>query len=243
MLSEKIRLKLIAIHNKFAIISTQFITVIFAILILVIGIAIYDIYSKIKENNAGQEQSRIIRKTGRASEPLIEINFRGDYTTPISIKKAVEQAILDLDRVSCGLAKLSIVWNYNKELDLLGVTLRGDSVIQGLSVLEIESSMGREDSSDLLGLTRSAKSPRWNPVWIFLVNERLEDNSPLAEWTALHEIGHALGMDHVKIGLMEPRAPYFFGLEDKPEWSAEDQQEFCRIYKCDPSVFIRCEIK
>jgi len=207
-----------------------------------IAIVAYDTRQKIIDSEAGRKQSIAIRQHGHASEPLMTLNFRGDYSAPEKVRLGVERAIVDLDRVSCGLAKVNIVWDYSREWDLPRAALRGDNVIQGVSVLDVETSLGRDDADDLLGMTRSAKNPRWNPVWIFLVNDRLEEDTQLAEWTVLHELGHALGMDHVKNGLMEPRAPYFFGLEDTPEWSVEDQNEFCRIYHCDPTAFIRCSL-
>jgi len=215
----------------------------YAIAFSVVAIVAYDTRQKIVDSEAGHKQSLAIRQHGRASEPLVRLNFRGDYSAPEVVRRGVEHAIVDLDRVSCGLAKVNIIWDYNRDQDLPRAALRGDNVIQGVSVMDVETSLGRNDADDLLGMTRSAKNPRWNPVWIFLVNDKLEDDDQLAEWTALHEIGHALGMDHVKTGIMEPRAPYFFGLEDKPEWSVEDQDEFCRIYRCDPTAFIRCEEK
>jgi hypothetical protein len=243
---ENVRLKLIGIHDGFnawfarnpRLIVTFVVAALFAVLL-----EAYETRQQIVESEAGHKQSAMIRKTGRASEPLIALHFRGDFGAPDAVRHGVEHAIADLDRVSCGLAKVTIVWDYSREWDLPKAALRGDNVIQGVSVFDVEGSLGHEDADDLLGMTRSAKSPRWNPVWIFLVNDRLDENEQLAEWTALHELGHALGMDHVKNGLMEPRAPYFFGLEDRPEWSAEDQKEFCRLYRCDPSAFIRCELR
>lgn len=221
----------------------RLIITLYVIAFTIIAIVAYDTRQKIVDSEAGHKQSLAIRQHGRASEPLITLNFRGDYSAPAAVHRGVERAIADLDRVSCGLAKVNITWDYNREWDLPRAALRGDNVIQGVSVLDVETSLGRDDADDLLGMTRSAKNPRWNPVWIFLVNDRLEEDSQLAEWTALHELGHALGMNHVKNGLMEPQAPYFFGLEDTPEWSVEDQNEFCRIYRCDPEAFIRCEAK
>jgi hypothetical protein len=244
--SEKLRLRLIGIHDRF---NTWFssnpravvaivVTALFAVLLQA-----YETRQQIVESKAGHRQSQEIRKHGRASAPLITLYFRGDFTAPEAVHRGVDHAFSDLERVSCGLAQAKIVWDYSREWDLPKAALRGDNIIQGISTLEVEASLGREDADDLLGITRSAKSPRWNPVWIFLVSDRLDDNDQLAEWTALHELGHALGMNHVKNGLMEPRAPYFFGLEDRPEWSVEDQNEFCRLFRCDPSAFMRCEFR
>ena len=213
----------------------------YVIAFAVIAVIAYDTRQKIADSETGRKQSLTIRQHGRASEPLVTLNFRGDYAVPEPVYRGVRRAVADLDRVSCGLAKVNVVWDYNRGLDLPIAALRGDNVIQGMSVLDAETSLGRSDADDLLAMTRSAKNPRWNPVWIFLVNDRLEEDSQLAEWTTLHEFGHALGMNHVKNGLMEPRAPYFFSLEDIPTWSVEDQNEFCRIYKCDPTAFTRCE--
>lgn len=246
MFWEKLRLRLIGIHQGFnrwfvnnpRTVVTFVVTALFAVVL-----EGYETHQQIVESEAGHKQSAVIRKEGRASQPLITLYFRGDFTAPDTVHRGVEHAFADLERVSCGLAKASVVWDYSREWGLPKAALRGDNVIQGVSILDVETSLGREDADDLLGMTRSAKSPRWNPVWIFLVNDRLEEDEQLAEWTTLHELGHALGMDHVKTGLMEPRAPYFFGLEDRPEWSADDQKEFCRIYQCDPSAFIRCQIR
>jgi hypothetical protein len=221
----------------------RLIIALYVVAMSVIACVAYDTRQKIVDSEAGRKQSIAIRQNGRASEPLITLNFRADFLVPELERRGIEKAIVDLDRVSCGLAKVNVVWDYSRERDLPRAALRGDNVIQGVSVLDVETSLGREDADDLLGMTRSAKNPRWNPVWIFLVNDRLEEDAQLAEWTVLHELGHALGMDHVKNGLMEPRAPFFFGLEDRPEWSVEDQNEFCRIYKCDPGAFIRCEVQ
>lgn len=243
---ENVRRSLIGIHDwadKALVRHARPFAALFTIVFIGLGIKACEMRQQIVESDSGHKQSVEIRKTGHASEPLITIYFRGDFTVPDAVRKGVDRAVVDLTRVSCGLAKASVVWDYSREWDLPKAVLRGDNVIQGVSVFDVEGSLGREDADNLLGMTRSAKSPRWNPVWIFLVNDRLDENEQLAEWTALHEIGHALGMNHVKNGLMEPRAPFFFGLEDRPEWSAEDQKEFCRLYQCDPSAFIRCELR
>lgn len=43
-----------------------------------------------------------------------------------------------------------------------------------------------------------------------------------------HELGHAMGLDHVAAGVMAPR------VEDVAEVaSAEDWREFCRANRCD----------
>ncbi len=241
---ERIRLKLIAFH---ATVGNHFMAALVAIatlsgLVCFAALAVSN-YQPDPLESKGRRASSEIRHLGHAKEPIATLAFRGDVELNDKMRDAVDKAAKDMTRVSCGMVKVDVYWNYNRDRDLPRAALGGDSVVQGVSVLDVSDTMGREDADDLLGITRAAKNPRWNPVWIFLVRDRLEEDEQLAEWTALHEFGHALGMEHVKVGLMEPRAPFIFLFDEQPEWSVEDQNEFCRIYKCDPTAFIKCDLR
>jgi hypothetical protein len=239
MFLENLRLKLISFYEWVIDHSKVF----FFFAFIFFSFAFFHAVNEYKENKSGLRQSIAIKENGIASNPLIVLNLRGDNAIPLNMREAVNCALNDIDRVSCGLAHVNVVWNYDNKWDFPNAVLHGESVIQGMSILNVETSLGRSDSDILLGMTRTSKNHDWSPVWIFLINEKLEDNTKLAEWTALHEIGHALGMDHVKHGLMEPNAPRILGTMDRPEWALEDQIEFCRIYKCDPNVFANCTKK
>lgn len=203
----------------------------------------HDIKQRLIANQTGDYQSLVVSKQGYASEPVISLHFRGESNIPLAVQKAVELALTDLDRVSCGMAKVTIIWNYNHDWDLPRAALHSDNIIRGVNVVDVENTLGRSRAFDLLGTTRTTENPRANPTWIFLVSDRLVENENLAEWTALHEICHAIGMKHVSKGLMEPFVPFFYELDDRPQWSTEDRNEFCRVYSCDPAVFKKCDSK
>ena len=218
--------------------------IVFWMIFFCVGCAVVNnIKQRIIVNQTGDYQSLVIRKYGRASEPIISLHFRGESHIPQTVQKAVELALTDLDRVSCGMAKVTIIWNYNHDWDLPRAALHGDNIIRGVNVKDVENTLGKNKAFDLLGTTRTTENPRLNPTWIFLVSDRLIEDEQLAEWTALHEICHALGMKHVNNGLMEPSVPFFYELDDRPLWSIEDKSEFCRVYNCDPTVFEKCESK
>ncbi len=188
------------------------------------------------------EESNYIELYGKAKQPLITLNFRANSHVHENIRLGVTKAISDLERVSCGLAKVNVIWDYDQYEILIKATINGENIIKNISVNDVQK-LGRDDSDVLLGLTQIMQSPKWNAVWIFLVNDRLENNLLLTEWTVLHEFGHAIGMDHVQNGLMEPHPPRSFDVSEKPSWSLEDKEEFCKIYKCDPQLFNHCLVK
>jgi hypothetical protein len=187
----------------------------------------------------GRKQSEIILKKGRAEKEIVNMEFHADVSINSVMHRGIDKAVQDLSRVSCGLAKAKIIWDYHKPEDFPMAALTGKSIIYGMSVADVEKSLGRKDADELLGMTKSTKNPNWNPAWIFLVVDKLEKDEELTEWTVLHEICHALGMNHIKKGLMQPNAPFYF--EDEfPIWSQQDKEEFCRLYDCDTDALNKC---
>lgn len=186
-------------------------------------------------------QSNVISRSGFASRPLRTMTFRADVNLDPTTKSAVVMAADDIERSSCGLLKIKVIWNYVKNEDMLGALLSGNSVLQNITLDEVSRSLGASHVGDVLGMTRVAQNPHWSPAWIFLVGERLDGDEQLAEWTVAHEMCHAAGMKHVEDGLMHSTAPLFLGLNKrKPSWSRYDAVEFCSIYGCDPDVVKDC---
>lgn len=190
-------------------------------------------------NTDGKKQSEIIKSHGKAEKEIVNIEFHADMSINSVMHRGIDKAVQDLSRVSCGLAKVKIIWDYHKPDDFPIAALTGKSIIYGMSVSDVEKSLGRKNADELLGMTKCTKNPNWNPAWIFLVIDKLENDEELTEWTILHEICHALGMNHVKKGLMQPNAPIIF--EDEfPIWSKQDKEEFCRLYDCDVDALNKC---
>lgn len=170
---------------------------------------------------------------GKANTPVIAIDFHGDtriVNTPL--QKSVEAASKNMNQTSCGLVKFNVIWDLDVEHDLPKAMLRGDNTLMSLTVAEAIEVFGEEEGDKLLGYTR------WRGAReIFLITELLDDPE-LAEWVITHEMSHAIGMEHVQLGLMEPTAPFFF--YGRPQWERDDLREFCRSYDCQIDMFDEC---
>lgn len=241
---EKIRKVLARLHQKisegifgfllFAFFATGFV----CLLCLLTSMAVSFYYPHRNEN---MDQSKAIARNGVASRPIRTITFRADVNLDPTTKSAVINAAEDVERSSCNLLKINVIWNYTKGEDMLGALLSGDSVLQNITLDEVSRSLGASHVEDILGMTRVAQNPHWSPAWIFLVGERIDGDEQLAEWTVAHEMCHAVGMKHVDEGLMHPTTPLFLGLnKQKPSWSKDDVVEFCGIYGCDVDVVKDC---
>lgn len=189
----------------------------------------------------GREQSASTRwgeisQTGKAKTPIVVGTFHGDVRLMDIQRKTVEDAFQDIEQTSCGLVKLDIVWDFDPELDVLYHVVKGDNILMVTDSRTMIRWLGKEEGDHLLGLTRYS-----NSRWIFLVGDKLDEDTLLWEWVTAHEISHAIGMDHVGVGLMEPEAPQF--VIDKPVWEWEDIVEFCKVWDCQPEMFFDCRFR
>ena len=190
---------------------------------------------------SGREQSASTRwseitSTGKAKTPVVVGTFHGDVRMLEIQRRTVENALEDLERTSCGLVKLAVTWDFDPELELLFRVVRGDNILMMTDSRTLIRWLGKEEGDHLLGLTRYS-----NSRWIFLVADKLGEDTLLWEWVAAHEFSHAIGMDHIGVGLMEPNAPVF--IVDRPSWEREDVAEFCRIWDCQPEMFFDCRFR
>jgi hypothetical protein len=190
---------------------------------------------------SGREQSASTRwgeitSTGKAKTPVVIGTFHGDVRLLEIQRNTVNAAFEDIERTSCGLVKLDVVWDFDPELDLVSRVVRGDNILMMTDSRTLIRWLGKKEGDGLLGLTRYS-----NSRWIFLVADKLDEDVLLWEWVAAHELGHAIGMDHVGVGLMEPNAPMF--LVDKPVWEREDVAEFCKVWDCQPEMFFDCRFR
>ena len=177
-----------------------------------------------------------ITQHGHALTPITVVNFRGDITlVGTSMQKPIELAIENMERISCGLVKMSVVWDFDITKDMVRSTLRGDSLIIAITSEEVISVFGHKDGESTLGF---AHRDGERLKWVFLVVDKRVDDEELSEWTATHELTQAIGMGHVRLGLMEPNAPMF--ILGKPQWERDDIREFCRIFDCQIDMFDTC---
>jgi len=152
-----------------------------------------------------------------------------------SLQRAIELSIENVERVSCGLVRMSLKWDFDITKDMAQATLRGDSLIISITSGEVISVFGHKEGDPTLGFTHvDGKRLKW----VFLVVDKLEDDPELAEWTVTHELSHTIGMNHVQLGLMEPTAPAF--VVGKPRWERDDLREFCRVFDCHVDMFDEC---
>ena len=174
--------------------------------------------------------------TGKAQTPVLTGTFHGDVRAMFIQRRAVEAAFEDIERTSCGLVNIKIVWDFDPDNEMIYRVIKGDNLLMLTDSQTMIKQMGKEEGSQLLGLTRYS-----NSRWIFLVADKLDEDVLLWEWVTAHEIGHAIGMEHVNMGLMEPHAPAF--VIDKAYWEREDIEEFCRQYDCQSEMFFDCRYR
>lgn len=176
-----------------------------------------------------------ITSTGKAVNPVVTGTFHGDTRMLIIERVAVEAAFEDLERTSCGLVQLKVVWDFDPEDNLIKTILKGNNNLMSVTSKEMRDTFGK-DGDDLLGMTRYSDSR-----WVFLVLDKLDDDALLLEWVTTHELSHAIGMEHVNVGLMEEHAPPV--IVDKATWMDDDIREFCRVYDCQPQMFDDCRFR
>lgn len=169
---------------------------------------------------------------GKAT-PIVTGTFHGDTRVNPETRRAVEDGFASLERVTCGLAKLEVSWDFDPARDTLKATMLGWNVVLAVTEAQAVFAYGKVEGGELLGLCQRAGA-----LWIHLVVEKLDGDHDLTEWVVTHELSHALGMDHTSLGLMEPTAPLI--VIGKPYWSPQDTAEFCRLYDCSPEMFANC---
>ena len=195
-------------------------------------------YDETSSTSEGQKQSNAIRQDGFASKSLVKLNFRGDANLSDSTKRGIENAIFNMVEESCGLVDAVVVWDIKDSNDAVLAFFSGDDTIVDASETTIGFISGHEEAQYTQGMTISRKRSGITPARILMVSSHFELDEDVAQWVAFHEMGHAVGMQHVKNGIMEPYVPFFLSYE----WSEEDRAEFCRIYRCDPTAFSRCAL-
>lgn len=184
-----------------------------------------------REQSASTRWGEIVQH-GSAQTPIVIGTFHGDtriVDTPL--QAAVEQALQDVDRTSCGLVKMNIIWDLDVEKDLVRATMRGENIIVSVTEEDTIAAYGQEEGEPMLGYCLYGGTR-----WVYLVAEKLEDPDT-ARWVAAHEFSHAIGMDHVDLGLMQKHAPFF---PDVPKWERDDLREFCHVWDCNIDMFDDC---
>jgi len=172
-----------------------------------------------------------ITQYGKAKTPVITAMFHGQADLDLIFKEGIEKSLIDLDRTSCGLVKLTIVWDFiPDQAGLLRATIRGDNVVMAVRSSTMKAAFNNEDEN-LLGLTQPGIH------WVFLVIDRI-DEPEMVVWVAAHEFGHTIGLEHVELGLMQTYAPTF---PTTPiTWERDDLREFCRVWSCKIEMFNDC---
>ncbi len=173
-----------------------------------------------------------IAQHGKAQTSIVVAEFHGDTRIDGALRKSVDAAVEDVNNTSCGLVKLNVVWDLEVTSDLPHTLFPRNNVIVSMTVADAIVAFGRDDGNRLLGYTFWGGAKE-----VFLIEEKLEDPG-LAEWVAAHELSHALGMEHVQLGLMEETAPWF--VDGKPTWERDDLREFCRSHDCQINMFDDC---
>lgn len=170
-----------------------------------------------------------ITQNGKAKTPVVTAEFHGEAELSDFYKKTVEKSLIDLERTSCGLVKMTVVWDFHPSTGMLRAIMRGDNVVMSVKDESVKSAFDGDE--DMLGFTQPKAK------WVFLITDRIEDPETAA-WVTAHEFSHAIGMDHVELGLMQPRAPEF----PKPDavWERDDLREFCKVWSCDVAMFDDC---
>lgn len=182
------------------------------------------------EHAASSRWGEIV-KDGKAKTPVVEATFHGESVMADPFKLSVEKSLEELDATSCGLVKMTVKWDFEPTQEgLLRAMLRGENVVMSVNSGAFKAAFD-DDDGELLGLTHTGAK------WIFLVTDRIEDPET-ADWVSAHEFGHAIGLEHVELGLMQPQAPQF--PYPVATWQTDDLREFCRVWSCDVAMFDDC---